>query len=72
MSSVKKHRPLRLYFILAGLSLPVIWIPTIQQLMGKGEAAFDLRTWVILSILASLGIILLFLILFLFTEYRRR
>ena len=70
--NMNRHKPLRLYLILAGLSLPVIWLPVIQQLMENTEPIFDLQTWLILSILASIGIIFLFLILFALAKHRHR
>ncbi len=55
--------PPRLFIILTILALLVIWIPVFQQL-APGGGAFGLDTWLILSGLASLGIILLFVILY--------
>ena len=67
---MKRPKPLRLYLILAGLSLPVIWLPVIQQIMNDNESLFDLQTWLLLSALASIGIVFLFLILFALTNHR--
>ena len=68
---MKGSKPLSLYLILAGLSLFVIWIPVIQQLMEYTTSVFDLQTWLILSVLASVGIIILFLILFALSKRSR-
>ncbi len=69
---MKRNKPLSLYLILALLSLPVIWIPAIQQFNIQEVSILTLRTWFIVNLLASIGIILLFCILFILTKYRNR
>ncbi|MGI9255545.1 MAG: hypothetical protein ACR2PY_01265 [Salinispira sp.] len=69
---MKRNKPLSLYLILALLSLPVIWIPAIQQFNTQEVSILNLRTWFIVNLLASIGIILLFCILFILTKYRNR
>jgi hypothetical protein len=58
-------KPLRLFVILALLALLVIWIPVLQQLGPGSQSAFSLESWLMLSALATLGILLLFALLYL-------
>ena len=65
-----KNRPLILFIILAGLALLVIWIPVVQQMLPSPgiPSAFSIDTWIILSLFASTGIVLLFLVLYILTR----
>lgn len=63
-----RNKPFGLFAVLALLALLVIWIPVIQQLMPGSSSAFSMETWLLLSILASVGILLLFFILYILSR----
>ncbi len=63
-------KPVRLFFILALLTLLVIWIPVLQQLSPGAESAFSLESWLLLSALASVGVMLLFALLYFISRRR--
>jgi uncharacterized BrkB/YihY/UPF0761 family membrane protein len=62
---MRSPKSVGLFIILALLALLVIWIPVLQQLSPGADSAFSLQSWLQLSGLATVGIVLLFALLYL-------